>query len=519
MRAIISVSDKAQIDVLASGLAELGVVIYSTGGTQQVLSAAGIPVRPVSELTGFPEILGGRVKTLHPAVHAGILARRDVPADLGALSRHKLVEIDLVIVNLYPFEATASDPKTSLERALEQIDIGGATLLRAAAKNFLSVLPVCDPADYGVILEALEDPDRRSVRFRRRLAAKAFRHTSAYDAVIASYLGTYGTGWPEEMALGLRKVQGLRYGENPHQPAAFYAFRQAGVSPSGLGAARQLQGKPLSYNNILDGDAAWEVVQDCPPSTVAIVKHTNPCGLGCADDPDTAYELALEGDPLAAFGGVVALNVPVDGRLAKRIVERFYEILLAPVISEEALAVFATKASLRVLELELSHSGSPGLSWRSVAGGVLVQEGDSVDEIEIREAQIVTNRSPDEDEWSALGFAWRAARHVKSNAIVLVRGEPAGLPGAMGLVGMGAGQPSRVAAVEIAVQRAGQRAGGSVLASDAFFPKADGVEVAARAGVRAIVQPGGSRGDPEVIAAADEAGMAMVFTGKRHFLH
>jgi phosphoribosylaminoimidazolecarboxamide formyltransferase/IMP cyclohydrolase len=517
MRAIISVSDKTQIEALGRGLAELGIAIYSTGGTRRALSAAGVPVRPVSELTGFPEILGGRVKTLHPAVHAGILARRDVPADLADLSRHKLHAIDVAVVNLYPFEATASDPSVSLEGALEQIDIGGATLLRAAAKSFLSVLPVCDPADYGVILEALEDPDRGSVQFRRRLAAKAFRHTSAYDAVIASYLGTDGSGWPEEMALGLRKVQELRYGENPHQPAAFYAFRKAGAPSSGLVAARQLQGKPLSYNNILDGDAAWEVVRDCPSSTVAIVKHTNPCGLGRADDPVTAYELALEGDPLAAFGGVVALNVPLDEQLAKRIVERFYEIVLAPAINEEALALFAAKASLRVLEH--SHSGSPGLSWRSVAGGLLVQEGDSIDDIEVRQAQVVTSRSPEQDEWSALGFAWRAVRHVKSNAIVLVQGGSAGHPGAMGLVGLGAGQPSRVAAVEIALQRAGKRAGGSVLASDAFFPKADGVQVAARAGVRAIVQPGGSRGDPEVIAAADKAGMAMVFTGKRHFLH
>jgi phosphoribosylaminoimidazolecarboxamide formyltransferase/IMP cyclohydrolase len=355
------------------------------------------------------------------------------------------------------------------------------------------------------------------VQFRRQLAAKAFRHTSAYDAVIASYLGTEGSSWPEEMALGLRKVQGLRYGENPHQPAAFYALRKAGVPSSGLVSAQQLQGKPLSYNNILDGDAAWEVVRHSPLSTVAIVKHTNPCGLGCADDPVTAYELALGGDPLAAFGGVVALNASVDEQLAERIAERFYEIVLAPSISEEALALFAEKPSLRVLEL--SHSGSPGLSWRSVAGGFLVQEGDSVEETEIRHAQVVTTRSPDEDEWSVLDFAWRAVRHVKSNAIVLVQGRAAGYRGAMGLVGMGAGQPSRVAAVEIAVQRAGQRAGGSVLASDAFFPKADGVEVAARAGVRAIVQPGGSRGDEEVIAAADEAGMAMVFTGKRHFLH
>jgi phosphoribosylaminoimidazolecarboxamide formyltransferase/IMP cyclohydrolase len=517
MRAIISVSDKAQIDVLGRRLAELGIAIYSTGGTHRTLSAAGIPVRPVSELTAFPEILNGRVKTLHPAVHAGILARRDVPTDLADLSRHKLPKIDLVVVNLYPFESTASDPNVSLEDALDQIDIGGATLLRAAAKNFISVLPVCDPADYEVVLAELEGPDQGNVQFRRRLAAKAFRHTSAYDAVIAGYLAQDNEGWPDEMALGLRKVQGLRYGENPQQSAAFYALRQAGVPPSGLVAARQLQGKPLSYNNILDGDAAWEIVRDCPAPTVAIIKHTNPCGLGSADDTVTAYELALEGDPLAAFGGVVALNVPLGEQLAGRLVERFYEIVLAPAVSEEALALLASKPGLRVLQL--APSGGADLLWRSVVGGLLVQESDSVDEDDVRRARVVTRRSPEEEEWSALDFAWRAVRHVKSNAIVLIRGGSAGHEGEMGLVGMGAGQPSRVAAVEIAVRRAGQRAGGAVLASDAFFPKADGVETAARAGVSAIVQPGGSRGDAEVIAAADEAGMAMVFTGKRHFLH
>jgi phosphoribosylaminoimidazolecarboxamide formyltransferase/IMP cyclohydrolase len=526
MRAILSVSDKTGIEAFAKGLVELDFEIYSTGGTQQALAAAGLPVQPVTSLTGFPEILGGRVKTLHPAIHAGILARRHLPADRDELAGHGLSPIDLVAVNLYPFEATvarlAAMPSLSetdaLAMATEQIDIGGPTMLRAAAKNSTAVLPLCDPADYPEALEALRQPGGPGRDFRRWLAAKAFRHTAVYDAFIAAYLGASDDPWPEEMALGLHKVQELRYGENPQQRAAFYALHLPGGPGGGLANAQIFQGKPLSYNNILDADAAWAVVSDFalqPGATVAIIKHTNPCGLACAADSLTAYDLALAGDPLAAFGGIVALNAVVDEGLARRLVERFYEIVLAPEFSAGALSVLAARPSLRVLALPPSPTS--GLRWQSVQGGMLIQDADRLEDAEVDLGQVVTRRAPSEEERATLRFAWRAVRHVHSNAIVVARAGDA--PGSQALVGMGAGQPSRVAAVEIAVQRAGAQAPGSVLASDAFFPKADGVEVSARAGVRAIVQPGGSQGDAEVIAAADAAGMAMVFTGSRHFLH
>jgi phosphoribosylaminoimidazolecarboxamide formyltransferase/IMP cyclohydrolase len=510
VRAILSVSDKTGIAQFGRGLAKLGVEIYSTGGTKRALEGLDVPVRAVSELTGFPEILGGRVKTLHPAVHGGILARRGLAGDMGDLAQHGLGTIDLVAVNLYPFERTIAEQDTTLAAALEQIDIGGPTLLRAAAKNFPDVLPLCDPADYGATLDVLRVPPGPDEAFRRRLAAKAFRHVAVYDALIAAYLGASGEAWPDEMPLGLRKVQSLRYGENPQQQAAFYAPAQPRAS--GLVGAQALQGKPLSYNNILDAGAAWAVARDFEPVTVAIIKHTNPCGLAQAGDPLQAYELALAGDPLAAFGGIVAVNVQVEAPLAQRIVERFYEIVLAPSFSQEALAILARRPSLRVLALSFEPAPAErDLVWRSAGGGVLVQEADWLSEEEVDQGRVVTERTPTPEEWAALRFAWRAVRHVKSNAIVLAKGQA--------LVGMGAGQPSRVASVEIAVERAGVRAGGAVLASDAFFPKADGLEVAARSGVRAVVQPGGSQGDNEVIAAANAAGLAMVLTGSRHFLH
>ncbi|HSR32207.1 MAG TPA: bifunctional phosphoribosylaminoimidazolecarboxamide formyltransferase/IMP cyclohydrolase [Anaerolineae bacterium] len=518
MRVLISVSDKTGIEGLGSGLADLGAEIYSTGGTKRALEAAGVPVRPVSDLTGFPEVLDGRVKTLHPGVHAGILARRDVPAHLEELKRHGLGPIDLVAVNLYPFERTVAEPDVKLASALEQIDIGGPTLLRAAAKNYPAVLPLCDPADYAAVLEVLAGPSGPDEAFRRRLAAKAFRHVAVYDALIASYLAASDADWPNELPLGLRQVQEMRYGENPQQRAAFYAMVQPQQKATGVAAARQVQGKPLSYNNILDADAAWSVARDFQLVTVAIIKHTNPCGLAQADEQLAAYDLALAGDPLAAFGGIVAVNALVEAPLAQRLVERFYEIVLAPVFADEALEVLATRPNLRVLELP-SDGIKPQLTWRSVVGGVLVQEADRVGEVEVDQGRVVTRRAPTGGEWAALRFAWRAVRHVKSNAIVLAQGPADEASNQLALVGMGAGQPSRVAAVEIAIARAGSRVEGAVLASDAFFPKADGVETAARAGVRAIVQPGGSLGDEEVIAAADAAGLAMVFTGKRHFLH
>jgi phosphoribosylaminoimidazolecarboxamide formyltransferase/IMP cyclohydrolase len=522
MRAILSVSDKSGIDRLGSALAGLGAEIYSTGGTLQALRAAGVPAQPISALTGFPEILGGRVKTLHPAVYGGILARRQCAdnarrGDLKELSAHGLEPIDLVAVNLYPFEATVAASDVSLPDALEQIDIGGPALLRAAAKNHTSVVPLCDPADYEPVVAGLAQPDGLDADWRRRLAAKAFSHTAAYDAVIAAYLG--GEGWPSETAIGLRKVADLRYGENPAQQAAFYQVAAPSRPASSLLAGEQLQGKALSYSNILDAGAAWDIVGDyaragdaaSDRATVAIVKHTNPCGLSQARDSLDAYQGALSGDPIAAFGGIVACSVPIGVELARVLVERFYEIVLAPGFSPGALEALAARPNLRVLALPIDRTEPATPVWRSAGGGLLVQEPDCLPDTEVGEGQAVTGRSPTGDERQALQFAWRAVRHVKSNAIVLAQGET--------LVGMGAGQPSRVASVEIAVRRAGARAAGAVLASDAFFPKPDGVELAAKAGVRAIVQPGGSLGDEEVIAAADAAGMAMVFTGARHFLH
>ncbi len=524
MRAILSVSEKSGIDLLGRGLVELGAEIYSTGGTMRALESAGVPVRAVSELTGFPEILGGRVKTLHPGLHGGILARRDVAADLEALSEHGLSTIDLVAVNLYPFEAAVARPGARLSDALEQIDIGGPTMLRAAAKNYRAVLPLCDPADYPAVLEALRLPGGPDEAFRRGLAAKTFRHTAGYDALIAAYLGRGSEPWPSKLPLSLSQVQKPRYGENPQQRAAFYVVKLPCGGVSGLAAARQYQGKPLSYNNLLDASAAWTVVSDYQPVTVAIIKHTNPCGLAQIDDAGglesstlAAYDLALAGDPQAAFGGIVAVNAPVGGALARCLTERFYEIILAPEFSSEAREVLGARPNLRVLAMPPELAEEP--QWRSVAGGLLVQEPDHLDDSEVAEGRVVTRRRPSDEEWKTLAFAWRAVRHVKSNAIVLARAGGDSATSHVTLVGMGAGQPSRVASVEIAVARAGSRAAGSVLASDAFFPKADGVEAAARAGVRAVVQPGGSRGDEEVIAAADAADLAMVFTGTRHFCH
>jgi phosphoribosylaminoimidazolecarboxamide formyltransferase/IMP cyclohydrolase len=517
MRAILSVSNKTDIDLLGRGLADLDVRLYATGGTRRALEAAGVPVHPVSALTHFPEILGGRVKTLHPAVFGGILARRDRPADCAELDLHGLKPFDLVAVNLYPFGATVARPDVTVDEALEQIDIGGPALLRAAAKNHTAVVPLCQPEDYRDVLAAWRGPGGPDTALRQRLAAKAFRHTAAYDALIAEFLGCEDAGWPAEQVIGMRGIRELRYGENPHQRAAFYALVQPGEGASGLAAAEQFQGKPLSYTNLLDMDAAWAIASAFPQVAVTIIKHTNPCGLACAGDALEAYDLALAGDPVAAFGGIVATNAPVGNALALRLIERFFEAILAPAFSQNALDTLSERPSLRVLALP--PPPPPGLQWRSVSGGLLVQQYDAVSAAEVVQGQVVTRRSPTDEEWAALSFAWRAVRHVKSNAIVL-----AGVPqdrkgGPQVLLGMGAGQPSRLAAVEIAVQRAGPRAEGSVLASDAFFPKSDALRVATDAGVGAVVQPGGSRGDAEVIDAANAANMAMVLTRIRHFSH
>jgi phosphoribosylaminoimidazolecarboxamide formyltransferase/IMP cyclohydrolase len=514
MRAIISVSDKTGITDFAKGLTKLGFEVFSTGGTKKALAEAKVPVKSVSEITGFPEILDGRVKTLHPMVHGGILARRDLPAHMKELAKNKIETIDLVAVNLYPFVQTVSKEGVSLEEALENIDIGGPTMIRAAAKNFPSVIVVVDPADYQPVLEKLKKGDLPLAE-RKRLAQKAFQHVAVYDTAISQYLRQDTEGFPEEMTVALKKRYGLRYGENPHQQAAFYAEQVVGTGvETGITWARQLWGKELSFNNILDTDAAWGVVTDFSAPTVAIIKHTNPCGLASHKNIAEAYRRALSGDPVAAFGGIVAANRAIDSAAAKEISQTFYEIVIAPEYQAEALEILKRRKDLRILVAELppGYGGAPAgyLDFRRVKGGFLVQNSDSLPEDSVN-LKAVTRRKPAAAEIKALLFAWRAVKHIKSNAIVLAKG--------LTLLGMGAGQPSRIVSAQIAIEKAGEKTAGSVLASDAMFPFPDVVEAAAAAGVTAIIQPGGSIKDEDSIKAADKYNMAMVFTGERHFRH
>lgn len=509
MRAILSVSDKTGIDTFGRELAALGVDIFSTGGTLKALQQAEVAARSISELTGFPEILEGRVKTLHPAVHGGILHRRDRADDVAQLDEHGIGAIDLVVVNLYPFRETIAQAGVQLVDALEQIDIGGPTMLRAAAKNFPHVLVVVDPGDYSRVLTALQqntvDPS-----LRRDLAAKAFAHTAAYDSAIAAFLTTEQL--PATLPLAFERVQTLRYGENPQQSAAFY--REDGNIHGTIAAARQLQGKELSFNNLLDADAALQIIRSFATPTVTILKHSNPCGLASDQDLVAAHAAARSGDPLSAFGGIVGINRPVDGRLATAMQRYFYEVIVAPSFDDEALAIFAAKPNLRLLQIDVqpvATEAAPTWDYRRVSGGLLVQSVDEIAADDPASWQIVSQRQPTPEQLAALRFAWTACAFVKSNAIVLVQGQT--------LVGMGAGQPSRIDSVQIAARKAGERSTGSVLASDAFFPKPDGVEAAAAAGVAAIVQPGGSQADAEVIETADRLGLVLIFTGRRHFKH
>lgn len=516
MRAIISVYDKTGVIDFARGLKDLGFEILSTGGTQAALVEAGIPVTPVSEVTGHPEILGGRVKTLHPAIHGGILARRGDPGHLEQLKLYNIQPVDIVAVNLYPFARTASRPGTALEEALEMIDIGGPTMVRAAAKNYQDVVVLVDPGDYQPVLEELRTGSRVSEATRRRLATKAFEHTAFYDAQIANYLRPNEDLFPEQLTVPLQKLQGLRYGENPHQSAAFYVDASAGALPAGVATARQLHGKQLSFNNSYDLDAAWAIAIDFTAPTVAIVKHGNPCGLACAENLTDAFRRALATDPKSAFGGAVGVNRIVDETTAQEISRVFFEDLIAPGYTEEALRILGEKRDLRVLavgedwEPPRAGSGISALDFKRVLGGFLVQSRD-VDGQSSFPREVVTNREPTLEELTDLLFAWHAVKHVRSNAIVLAR--------KLRLVGVGAGQMSRVDSVELAIRKAGDRAKGSVMASDAFFPFPDGIEVAAAAGVTAVIQPGGSLRDQEVIRAANSAQMAMIFTHRRHFKH
>jgi len=505
MKAILSVYDKTGLSDFARGLRELGFEIYSTGGSRKALEDAGVEVHGVSDLTGFPEIMDGRLKTLHPGVHGGILANREVPAHMEQLAAQGLAPIDLVAVNLYPFEATIARPGVTVEEAIENIDIGGPTMIRAAAKNHASVLVVVSPVDYAAVLDGLRAGEV-PLTFRRQLAAAAYAHTAAYDSTIAAYTRDLESaeGWPREYSVGGARVQELRYGENPHQAAALY---RVGAPGKGVANAGQLQGIELSYNNIVDVDAAWDLVQDLPVPSAAIIKHTNPCGVATAGSLADAYQRAYDCDTTSAFGGIVALNQECDAETARRIITIFVEVVAAPAFSAEALEVFAAKKKLRLLRIE---TAPPAAVLKMVSGGFLVQSPD-IDLADRAEMRSVGRREPSEAEWEQLLLAWRVVKHVKSNAIVLVRDGAA--------VGVGAGQMSRVESVRLAAQRAGDRASGSVLASDAFFPMPDGVEAAADAGITAIIQPCGSVKDAEVLAVADDRGLAMVHTGRRHFRH
>lgn len=517
-RALLSVSDKTGIVEFAKGLAELKIQLISTGGTAKLLKEADLSVTEVKELTGFPEMLGGRVKTLHPAIHGGILARRDDPSHQKELSKHHIAPIDLVVVNLYPFETTIAKESYTLEEALEQIDIGGPALIRSAAKNFEAVGVIVDPEDYPKVLEELKKESCLSRKTRLRLAEKAFAYTARYDTLIAGYLeevkgkelGVRSKILPSILTLSLEMVQDLRYGENPHQRAAFYRARGWGLG--GGGWIKPLQGKELSYNNLLDLDAAWKLCQEFEGPSAAIVKHGNPCGVAVEARLLEAYRRARATDPVSAYGGVIGFNHPLDQETAQEIAQTFVEAIAAPGYEEEALAVLKTKKNLRLIEVRRQELGARSQRWeiRKAMGGFLIQELDTVDVIP-EKLQVVTKRAPTEEERRALRFAWRVAKHVKSNAIVLAEAEAT--------VGIGAGQMSRVDSVKLAIMKANFPTQGTVLASDGFFPFRDGVDVAAEAGITAIIQPGGSMRDEEVIRAAEEHGMAMVFTGVRHFRH
>ncbi len=518
-RALISVSDKTGIVPFAAALAARGVALIASGGSAQALAAAGLPVTEVAAVTGFPEMLDGRVKTLHPAIHAGLLARRDRPDDLAALGEHGIALIDLVVCNLYPFAKTVASGASPVD-CLENIDIGGVALIRAGAKNHDSVAVVTDPGDYeDVLAEIATGGGAIGTALRRRLARKAYALTAAYDAAIAQWMACReGVAFPQTTVVAGRLVRQLRYGENPHQAAAFY---HTGDGRSGVAAARQLQGKELSYNNYGDADAAFELVAEFAAPAVAIVKHANPCGIAIGESLRQSWDRALACDPVSAFGGVVALNRPLDRATAEAIGRLFIEVVIAPEVTDEAAAILARRTALRLLVTGgVPDPAAAGQSFRSVAGGILVQERDRL--CVGRDAlRTVTRRAPGEGEIADLLFADKVVKHVKSNAIVFAHAGAA--------VGIGAGQMNRVDSVRIAAMRAadiGRAAGllqsptvGSVLASDAFFPFADGVEAAIEAGVTAIIQPGGSLRDAEVIAAADTAGIAMVFTGMRHFRH
>ena len=525
-RALISVSDKAGLADFAHGLSAAGVELYSTGGTRRALEAEGLAVRDVAAYTGFPEMLDGRVKTLHPKIHGGILCRHDRPEDLQALQRHGIVTFELVVVNLYPFEQTIARGDVSDAEAIEQIDIGGPSLVRAAAKNHAFVTLATCPTQYAAILEAVAASGVTTWELRRRLAGEAFAHTAQYDRAIADYFARTAVGdgspseapaaaeLPETLRLELRRKQVLRYGENLHQQAALYA--EPAVGRGNLVSARQRNGKELSYNNLLDLDSGLAIVRTLPDAAAVVIKHNNPCGAACAETLSVAARRALDGDPVSAFGSVLAFNREVDAASAEVLVEpgRFIEAIVAPGYSPEAFQLLTTrpkwKANVRLMEIGPIEREPPRWDYRRLAGGLLVQEADLAADPE-GDWKVVTRRAPTNAELRDLHFAWAMVRHVKSNAIVVAKEQM--------LLGVGAGQMSRVDSVQIALGKAADKAAGAALGSDAFFPFADSIQAAAAAGITSLIQPGGSRNDDEVIAACDLHNLAMIFTGRRHFKH
>lgn len=508
-RALISVSDKTGVAEFARKLVELGFEIVSTGGTSKMLEESGVPVIGIHEVTGFPEILEGRVKTLHPAIHGGLLAKFSEESHQAQLTEQKIDKIDLVCVNLYPFQATIAKPDVTVDEAIENIDIGGPAMLRASAKNHEYVTVVIDPADYDIVLAELKQTQEVSAETRRRFAAKVFRHTAAYDAMISEYMTKLtGEEAPENLTVTYQLKQTLRYGENPHQKASFYE-KPLG-SEFSIAKATQLHGKALSYNNINDANAALQIVKEFTDPAAVAVKHMNPCGVGTGTSVFAAFQKAYEADPVSIFGGIIALNREVDAQTATKLHEIFLEIVIAPSFSEEALSILTAKKNLRLLTISFEEGAVQEPLLTSIEGGLLVQEADLYN-LDNAEITVPTKREPTEAEWEALKLGWKVVKHVKSNAIVVANDDMT--------IGIGAGQMNRVGAANIALEQAGEKAKGAALASDAFFPMDDTVEAAAKAGITAIIQPGGSIRDEDSIKKADEYGIAMVFTGIRHFKH
>ncbi len=510
-RALISVSDKTGVVAFAQKLQAQGVVILSTGGTADLLKQNGVDVTAVSDYTGFPEMMDGRIKTLHPKIHGAILGRRDVEAHMAAMREHGIEPIDLVAINLYPFEATIARENCTLEEAVENIDIGGPAMIRSAAKNFNDVAVVVSPKDYDAVLKEMQAYDGAlTAKTRQRLSRDAYAHTARYDAIITRHLSgeLQEGGFPPVFLEPHEKVQDLRYGENPHQAAALY--RGVRARPSDIVSARQLQGKELSFNNFLDLNAAWELVTEFESSASVIIKHSNPCGVAVGEDSHAVFIRARETDPVSAFGGILGFNRPVGEALAQEILQNFVEAVVAPGYDPKALELFASKKNIRLMELPLPEPAKPEADLKRIGGGLLVQDRDAITH-DPAKLKTVTSRAPGDQEMQDLMFAWVVAKHVKSNAIVYVKGGET--------LGVGAGQMSRVDSARLAVDKAKKPLKGCAMASDAFFPFRDSIDEAAKSGVTAIIQPGGSIRDEEVIQAAEEHGIAMVFTGIRHFKH